>query len=129
MVLNDQVSEWWKVLAVVPQGSIFRLLLFLIFINDAPAKLEYDEIFTDDTSVFFLVRDPNESSAKLDRDLGRVARWAHQWKISFNPYPSKEAVRFIFRRINLVDSPPVCFNNLAVASYLGLLYDKRLAFN
>ena len=53
MVLNDQVSEWWKVLAVVPQGSIFRLLLFLIFINDAPAKLEYDEIFTDDTSLFF----------------------------------------------------------------------------
>ena len=128
VVLNDQVSEWWKVLVGVSQGSIFRPLL-LIFINDAPAKLEYNEIFTDDTSLFSLVRDPNESSAKLDRDLGRVARWAHQWKISFNHDPSKEAVRFIFRRINLVDTTPVYFNNLAVASYLGLLLDKRLAFD
>ena len=129
MVLNDQVSEWWKVLAGVPQGSLYRPLLFLIFINDAPAKLEYNEISTDDTSLFSLVRDPNESLAKLDRDLGRVVRWAHQWKISFNPDPSKEAVRFIFRRINLEDTPPVYFNNLAVASYLGLLLDKRLAFD
>ena len=103
--------------------------MFLIFINDAPAKLEYNEISTDDTSLFSLVRDPNESLAKLDRDLGRVVRWAHQWKISFNPDPSKEAVRFIFRTINLVDTPPVSFNKLAVASYLGPLLDKRLAFD
>ena len=129
VVLNDQVSEWWKVLAGVPQGTIYRQLLFLLFINDAPAKLDYNEISTDDTSLFSLVRDPNESSTKLDRDLGRVVRWAHQWKISFNPNPSKEAVRFIFCRINLVDTPPVNFNNLAVASYLGLLLDKRLAFD
>ena len=38
------------------------------------------------------------------------------------------------RKINPVDTPPVYFNNLAVAScethkYLGLLLDKRLAFD
>ena len=136
VVLNGQASEWRKVLAGVPQGSILGPLLFLIFINDIPANLECNvKIFADDTSLFSLVRDPNESSAKLGRDLGRVARWAHQWKMSFNPDPSKQAVEVHFsRKINPVDTPPVYFNNLAVAScethkHLGLLLDKRLAFD
>ena len=93
------------------------------------------KIFADDTSLFSLIRDTNKSSAKLGRDLGRVARWAHQWKMSFNPDPSKQAVEVHFsRKINPLDTPPVYFNNLAVAScethkHLGLLLDKRLAFD
>ena len=92
------------------------------------------KIFPDDTSPFSLVRDPNESSAKLGRDLGRVTRRAHQWKMSFNLDPSKPAVEVHFcRKINPVDTPPVYFNNLAVASCethknLVLLLDKRLTF-
>ena len=55
--------------------------------------------------------------------------------MSFNSDPSKKAVEVHFsRKINPVDTPPVYFNNLAVAScethkYLGLLLDKRLAFD
>ena len=136
VVLNGQASEWQKVLTGVPQGSILGTLLFLISINDIPANLECNvKIFADDTSLFSLVHDPNESSAKLGRALGRVARWVHQWKMSFNPDPSKQAVEVHFsRKINPVDTLPVYFNNLAVATcethkHLGLLLDKRLAFD
>ena len=120
----------------VPQGSVLGFLLFLIFVNYIPANLECNvKIFADDASLFSLVRDPNESSVKLGRDLGRVASWAYQWKMSFNPDPSKQAVEVHFsRKINPVDTPLVYFNNLAVGScethkHLSLLLDKRLAFD
>ena len=68
VVLNSKASEWRKVLARVPQGSVLGPLLFLIFINNVPANLECNMmIFADDTSLFPLVCDPNESSAKLGR--------------------------------------------------------------
>ena len=104
--------------ADIPQGSILGPLLFLIFINDISANLECNvKIFADVTSRFSLLRDPNESSAKLGTDFGGVAWWAHQWKMSFNPDPSKQAVEVHFScKINPVDTPPVYFNNLVVAS-------------
>ena len=120
----------------VPQDSILGSLFLLIFINDISANLECNmKIFADDTSLFSLLHDPNESSAKLGRDLRRVAGWAYQWKMSFNLDPSKQAMEVHFsRKINPVDTPPVYFNNLAVGScethkYLGLLLAKRLAFD
>ena len=68
VVLNGQASEWQKVVASATQGSILGPLLFLIFINKV-------NDFADGTFLFSLVRDPNEKSAKLGRDLGRVAEW------------------------------------------------------
>ena len=66
----------------VHQSSILGPVLFLIFTNDIRTNLECTvKIFPDDTSPFSLVRDPNESSAKLGRDLGKVTRRAHQWKM------------------------------------------------
>ena len=85
--------------------------------------------------MFSLVRDPNESSKKLGKDLGRATGWMYQWKMSFNPDPFKQAVEVHFScKINPVDTPPVHLNNLPVAScethkHLGLLLDKRLAFD
>ena len=68
-------------------------------------------------------------------DLRRVIGWAHQWKILFNSDPSKQVAEVHFsHKINPVNTPLVYFNNLIVAScethkYLGLLLDKRLAFD
>ena len=93
----------------VSKGSNLRTLAFLIFINEIPANLESNvKNFTDAYSYFSLVRDPNESSENLGRNLGRFAGWAYQWKMSFNPDPSKQAREVHFsRKINPVDTPPI----------------------
>ena len=95
-----------------------------------PAKLEFNvRFFADDASLFSLVHDSNDSSTRLGRDLGRVAGWAHQWKMSCNPDPSKQAVEVHFsRKINPVDTSPVYFNKLTEAS-CETLHIQGLAFD
>ena len=63
------------------------------------------KIFTDDTSLFALFRDQHTSSDNLNRDLGRTYEWAIQWKMSFNPDPSKQAVEVYFsHKVDPVDA-------------------------
>ena len=53
VVLNDQSSNWSHMKAGVPQGSVLRLSLFLVFINDFPEGLTTSaQLFADVTSLF-----------------------------------------------------------------------------
>ena len=56
------------------------------------------KLFADDTSIFFLVHDTELSSNQLNDDLKVVSDWAYQWKMSFNPYLSKQAQEMIFSK-------------------------------
>ena len=136
VVLNGQVSDWVEILAGVPQGSILGPLFFLIFINDLPVGLESKaKIFADDTSLFSLILDQVRSYNELTRDLDKISEWAYQWKMSFNPDPSKQAVEVCFTRKLDQPNPPVLnFNGSAIAvqecqKHLGLVLDKKLAFD
>ena len=48
-----------------------------------------------DVSVFSAVFD-TDISAELNQDLRAVQDWAYQWKMSFNPDPTKQAEQVIF---------------------------------
>ena len=51
VVINGCTAEFKLVEAGVPQGSIFGLLLFLIYINDIVRELNCNvRLFADDTS-------------------------------------------------------------------------------
>ena len=52
--------------------------------------------FADDTSLFSIVQDPVVSARELQHDLNLINKWAHQWKMSFNPDPNKQAEEIIF---------------------------------
>ena len=70
VVLNGQTSSWRPVLAGAPQGSILGPLLFLMYINDLPNELKSNvKLFADDTSLFTIVKDKNESANVLVNDL------------------------------------------------------------
>ena len=90
-----------SVLAGVPQGSILGPLLFLVYINDLPNGLKYNaKLFADDTSLFTIVKDKNESADVLNNNLLLISKWAYDWKMLFNADPKKPAQEVIFSRKN-----------------------------
>ena len=72
-------------------------LWFLIYINDLASGLSSKaKLFADNTSFFNVVHEISTSANELNNDLKKVSNWAFQWKMSFNPDPSKQAQEVIF---------------------------------
>ena len=135
IVLNRQTSSWADVNAGVPQGSILGPVLFLIYINDLADGLSSNaKLFADDISLFSVVHNANTTAKELNNDLVKISRWAYQWKMSFNPDPSKQAQEVIFSRKTKKEyHPPLAFNNNNVPEtnsqkHLGVVLDNRLSF-
>ena len=136
VVLNGLNSSWKKILAGVPQGSVLGPLLFLIYINDLPHDISsVCKMFADDTSLFSKVKDSSLSLSDLNYDLEKINKWAHQWKMSFNPDPNKQATEVLFsRKVNSGDHPKLTFNvnqvqQCSSQKHLGLFLDNKLDFN
>ena len=70
----------------IPQGSVLRPLLFLVYINDLNQAITFCKVhhFADDTNLLCL----NNSIKKLDKlvnfDLKHLANWLNANKISLN---------------------------------------------
>ena len=93
VVLNGFYSDYSIIESGVPQGSVLRPLLFLIYINDFEKNIRC----ADDTMLFSIVKHPVISANTLNNDLDIIYQWAHQWKMEFNPDPTKQATGgFIF---------------------------------
>ena len=92
VVLNGQTSSWADVNVRVPQGSMPGLLLFLIYINNLPDGLSSNpKLLRDDTSLFSVVHNANNTAKELHDDIIKINVWAYQCKMIFNPDPSKQA--------------------------------------
>ena len=131
-----QVSTWKNVNAGVPQGSILGPLLFFIYINDLAEGLTTNvKLFADDTSLFSVVHDTQTSANDLNKDLKIINNWAFQWKMNFNPDPTKQAHEVIFsRKTKEIYHPPLVFNNTNVSQsssqkHLGVILDSKLIFD
>ena len=95
-------------------------LLFLDYVNNLDDNLILDiRLFADDTSLFHVVIDADISADVLNHDFRAIENWAFQWKMSFNPDPTKQAeqVSFSSKSIKVVH-PPIYFNNSAVLTVL-----------
>ena len=135
-MLNGQYSSWADIKAGVPQGSILGSLIFLIYINYLLNGLNSNaKLFADDTSLFSVVHNITDSANLLNSDLSKINEWALQWKMSFNPDPTKQAQEIIFsRKTSQRNHPGLMFNNsivnvTSIHKHLGMIFDSKLSFD
>ena len=135
MVLNGSYSDYSSVQSGVPQGSVLGTLLFLIYINDLESNIKSNvKFFADDTMLFSIVKNPEITANCLNHDLEVIHQWAHQWKLEFNPDPTKQATEVLFScKKSNPHHPQIMFNGTVVAKvieqkHLGLILDSSLSF-
>ena len=135
VVLNGSFSNYSTVESGVPQGSVLGPLLFLIYINDLERNIKSNiKFFADDTMLFSIVKDHVISADNLNHDLNIIQLWAHQWKMEFNPDPTKQATAVLFScKKSNPNHPQLIFNGTIVEKvndqkHLGLILDSSLSF-
>ena len=136
VVLNGSASDYKDIRAGVPQGSVLGPLLFLIYINDLEENIKSQiRFFADDTMLFSTVeKNPATTANELNQDLETISQWAYQWKMEFNPDPTKQATELLFScKKNPPIHPPLFFNGSVVTKvneqkHLGLILDEKLSF-
>ena len=68
-------------------------LLFSIYVNDLSTRIELIcKIFADDTSLFSTAKDKTFSDTQRNNNLNKTSKWVFQWKMLFNPDPSKQEI-------------------------------------
>ena len=102
----------------VDKVKITKLLHYTISVN----TLHLFVILTllsrqfDDTFLFSVVHDINTSATEIIEDLNKINNWAFQWKMNFNPDPSKQAQEVLLsRKLQKVSHPKSFFNNSDVS--------------
>ena len=65
--------------------------------------------------LFSIVNNAALSAEELNHDLQIISNWAHQWKMSFNPEATKQAIEILFsqKRTNVNHLPPFFGRNKA----------------
>ena len=94
VVINGQCSDWVKVTAGVPQGSVLGPLLFLVFINDITSVVNQCDIrlFADDFCLFIKTSIPEIATNYINNNFANIENWANQWLIKFSPSKTDSSV-------------------------------------
>ncbi len=108
----------------VPQGSILRPLLFLVFINDLCDSIELcgTSMYADDTAIFYLADCEDELQVSLQFDLQMVAYWMHENRLNLNTGKTK------FMILGSIDAHIEKIVDKTTTK-LGLLYKTRWLFD
>ena len=90
------------------------------------------KLFADNTSLSSVVYDEKVTAEKLNKDLETISKWAHQWKMQFNPDKNKQAVKVIFsHKSPKSPHPPLYLNQAEVPvvkehKHLRMISDSQL---
>ena len=69
------------------------------------------KLFAEDASLFPVYKNVEASNTDLNNNLKKIGEWAFQWRMNFNPDPTKQAQKLIFsRKIQTTNHLPLFFN-------------------
>ena len=115
VIINNSISSWRDINAGVPQGSILGPLLFIVFIYDILTDINSTiKLFADDTSLYLIVDDPQETTQTLNDDLVKLHAWSTKWLVNFNPQKTKTMT--ISRKLNKPHQPNLIMNNTIIST-------------
>ena len=78
------MSSWKPVLSGVPQGSVLRPILYLVYINDLEEGVTGKVLkFAYDTKLFRKVKEIIDNFF-LQEDIDKLVKWSEKWQILFN---------------------------------------------
>ena len=90
VVLQGCSSDWRKLGAGVPQGSVLGPIMFLVYINDMKDDLQSSlSLFADDNIMHISSNSDETNKNILNSDLGITKTWADQWLIKFSVEKNK----------------------------------------
>ena len=85
VVVEGVSSETAPVTSGVPQGSVLRPILFLIYINDLPDAVSSEvRMFADDTIIYRHITTKADFDILQD-DLRKLELWEREWQMEFHP--------------------------------------------
>lgn len=124
---GNEYSEFKKISAGVPQGSMLDPLLYLLYTNNIPQEGITIATFADDTAILAIGSTVENSTFKLQSAVNRVSSWTKKWRIKLNESKSIH-VNFTNKE---VENLPIVINNERVpckneAKYLGMTLDAKL---
>ena len=118
--IENQLSDCGKVPRGVPQGSISRPLLFLVYVNDMPQAVKSNLfLYADDSCLMYQHKDVEEMEKQLNKD------WFvdNELSIHFGEDKTKSILFAIKRKIKSARKLNVKYKNKTTfAGYISWLY-------
>lgn len=116
----------------VPQGCILSPLLFALFINDLPSKLQCSVLLFADDCKIFKSMNCHDDCRLLQNDLNTLSDWCNENKLQLNAGKCA-AISFTRRTDRRFQYFAYAINNVnlnrtSVIKDLGVIFDEKLTF-